>query len=258
MRRTLNFTGRKLIPQDDFQVQTIDNGGQDFDLDLDLDGLGLPDSAQIYVEAYYRTDLMRFGWGTVGAVNPPSEKTLDEFADVEAVRFRIKVVDSESDLGRILARREQIRPGSELEDGEDSDEDSGTAGESLLPVAFVDLGDEIWRLNVDPAPTLELNNRDERVEREFRHNPQFRSLVLPDAFRQILRQILIIDPVPLEDIQAGEGWESKWLKFAEKQHGDPPPEGSEEDIQERTRWIDGAVARFCEEHGFLASFVDSV
>lgn len=257
MRRTLNFTGRQLIPEETLRFETGEDASQDFDLELDFSDMGLPASAQIYVEAYYRTDLMRFNWGTVGTTDPSSDRTLEEFADVRAVRFRVKVVDADSDLGRILARREGIRPGAEQADGAEGEDGEREKKDSLLPVAFVDLGDELWRLSLNPAPTLELNNQDEGVEREFRYNPQFRSLVLPQVLRDVLTHILVVDPLPLDEIRQAGGWESKWLRFAEGHHGDAPPEDADGEIQERRRWIDAAVARFSGEHGFLGSFLES-
>jgi hypothetical protein len=170
-------------------------------------------------------------------------------------RFRVKVVDVESDLGRILAHREQIRPRAEENEDDDSGGGVDRSREALLPVGFRDLDGEVWRLNLDPAPTLELNNRREEVESEFRHNPQFRALVLPAVFRQVLNRILVVDPLPLDEIRSSERWEAKWLAFAEKFSSDPPPEALGDEIEERRDWIDGVVAGFSSQHGFLSEFV---
>ena len=68
MKRRVNFTGRKRIPRRDVSVSLMERDGpRSFDATLRLDGSGLPKDAMVYVEAYHKTDYMRYPFGTVGS-----------------------------------------------------------------------------------------------------------------------------------------------------------------------------------------------
>lgn len=253
MRRTLNYTDRQIIPEGDIRISlTQRNGKQVFNADLSFKNVNVPDSAEVFVEAYFRTDYMRFSWGKVGDPTPPESLTLDTFPGSGAVFFRVKVVDASDDFGRIIARREGIRPWT-------GDEDVEKGRRSLFPVRYnPELGDEVWRVSLDPQPTLEVNTKRKEIDVEtvIRQDGGFAALVFHEALRRVLLQLLIIETTPLDEIRQMEGWQSDWLRFAEEIYRDPPPDPVVSDPEDIMPWIDGVVSRFCSEIGAYDSFVE--
>ena len=253
MRRTLNYTDRQIIPEEDIRISlTQRNGKQVFDADLSFENVSVPEGAEVFVEAYYRTDFMRFNWGKIGDLTPPDSLTLDNFPGSGAVFFRVKVVDASDDYGRIIARREEIRPWT-------GDEDEKKGKRSLFPVRYnPELGDEVWRVSLDPQPTLEVNTKGKEVDVEtvIRQDGGFAALVFHEALRRVLLQMLVIEETPLDQIRQTEGWESDWLQFAEEIYRDPPPDPEESEPEDRILWIDGVVSRFCSQIGAYDSFIE--
>src|SRR5262249_24445676 len=157
--RRFNYTGRKRIEQSGISVTLHEDadGVRTFDITLDLSGSRLPADGKVYVQAYYRTSWMRFSFGTVTAITPPTNRRLSEIDRGNIVYFRVLVVDEHGQHGRIIAAVDGIRP---LRPGED-----GYRKLSLLPVNLIDLGPELWRLDFEGAgPVLEVNNRIPDIE----------------------------------------------------------------------------------------------
>lgn len=247
MRRTVNFTGRKKVPKSRVKVKLSPNSDQimEFKAEVDLATLDLPPQGRVYLEAYYKSSVMRFDLGEVNALNTPYGGHLDDIQS-DIVFFRLKVVDESLSVGRILGLAEGISPGKDDEK------------HSILHVSFTDLGDRIWALDLTgPMPVLEVNNQlGEGISmREIvRSDPIFRSLVLPVVMREVLTEILIVRKV--REINVDE-WEGQWLRLASSLPGveslsgldkDPP---SEEAFAE---WIESAVDRFCRQHGFKQQY----
>ena len=66
MIRRLNYTGRRKIPRENIHITLFRNNGVDeFDAVIRLADLELPDSARLFVEAYHKSDWMRFDYGTL-------------------------------------------------------------------------------------------------------------------------------------------------------------------------------------------------
>ena len=202
MRSKLNYTGRKRIPKKNVAIHVTSdtNGVSEFKLELDLPENTYPDNTKIYLEAYYRSSVMRFSLGTIRDFENPFSEKLGEIQS-EVVFFRIKLVDETESVGKILAIVDGISPGSDLQRA------------SLLPVSYRDLGDRIWRLELDgPAPVLEVNNNFDSpiaIGEIVRKDPSFLTLVLPAVLRSILEHILYIDGI--EDLD-GDSWQNQWLK----------------------------------------------
>ena len=78
MLRTLNFTGRRKIPREAAQItlHREADGGVTFEADLRLDDFEFPTHAQIFVEAFFKTNTERFAWGTVGERQVPADRRL--------------------------------------------------------------------------------------------------------------------------------------------------------------------------------------
>src|SRR2546427_9791472 len=101
MIRRLNYTGRQTIHRENVEIRLSRSpDGVSFVPHLHLGDYGLPGPARIYVEAYHRTQYMRFSLGVVDHIEVPRDCRLTEFHGSDAVRFRIKVVDETGSIGR--------------------------------------------------------------------------------------------------------------------------------------------------------------
>ena len=251
MIRRFNYTGRRKLPKSCARVylyRTPDSPSE-FQAELHLDGQHLPDDAQVYVEAYYRSSMMRFPFGTVAdAVEYAGERyTLNDIQNTLAF-FRVKVVDESADFGRIIGIIDQIKPS--LPDEADAPDTS------LLFVQYVDLGNRIWRIDIadDHAmPILQVNselNIGTSVQEFVRYDPAFMSLVFPSAVREILDFIVRDEGLPESD---EEGWKADWLQFGTLLTGERAlPDFFSMSHEERAGWVDDAVNAFCEHNELKA------
>src|SRR5215470_16710141 len=154
-KRRINSTGRKKIPQDKIDLRILPHiSGEPLraKFDIDVASLGLPPSAAVSVEAYHRSTAMRFDCGTVAVKKIPEPLVLNDLDQSGSVLFRIKIVDREGSAGKILASADRVRP---LIEGENTDR------RSIFPVEYRDLGQEIWRVDIDDdaGPFLLLNSK---------------------------------------------------------------------------------------------------
>lgn len=231
MIRSFNFTGRRKIERKHVTVTVHhDVRPLEFDLTLDLDPYGFPADSSVMVEAYYRSSaaFMRFHFGTVANVVPPRDRRLTDI-DGDIVFFRVKIVDEGQK--RLLGMAENIQAGT-------TDESSGGRF-NLLPVNFVDLGDEIWNLKLDPRPILEVNSQIEGV-RELVHNRIFFGCVYPEVVRKVLGHIG--SEVTDDDIEVQ--WKAMWVRYAQSLAGQP--EGQE--LESIAAWIEDVVDQFARSH----------
>jgi hypothetical protein len=238
MQRRFNFTGRRSLYEKHFSFSLAEvNGVPRLTADLSggVKGHGLPDEAAVYVEAYFQANWMRFCFGTVGALVPPPDLRLTEFALGETVRLRVKVVDQSSTRGLLLAEVQGVPCGA----AEDAEGD----GRSLLRVKGQRLVGEMYRVVFDTAdtgfPVLLVDNKLAPAKTIVK-SAHFRSLVMPAVLREVLVQVRIID----EDLSdEGDGWRFRWTNFAALSCGaGPPPTG--DDAEEQREWINRAVEAF--------------
>jgi hypothetical protein len=242
MKRTLNYTGRKTIYHEDASItlQPKPGGGCEFDVRLDLAEYKLPDHALVYVEAYRQTTWMRFPWGSVGKLQSPAVRLLSEFESPDDILFRVKVV-CDDPHGQLVAEADQIRP---CDPGEDNSNRL-----PLLPVKPEDLGEEMWKVEIEAPTTRLLVNSSFGDVHAIALSPQFRALVYPAALRTILKQALCDRGTDGQLPSEGESdeWQSKWIRFCQYLPGiasgvDPY---DFDDLDEREEWIDEAVRAFC-------------
>jgi len=234
MIRKINFTGRRKIKRSSVRVDILRNtaGQRYFNFHLDLSDLKLPDSARVYAEAYHRTGYMRFDFGHLSRMAPPPERILERFSDATIPLFRVKVVDRSTAHGRILAALDKIRP--------ESVDNEPAGSHSLLFVEYDDLGNTIWRLDLDGDwPVLKLNHKVEEVGLLASSDHRFFALVYPEVFRQVLRRVLIEDEHT--DPDCDDDWPSLWLKLARRLPGMSDPPASPDDQE---NWIDRATEAF--------------
>ncbi len=233
MKRRINHTGRKKISRKDVVLTVIHRGNEPstFEAILDLDSLQLPPNAPVFIEAYHRTNYMRFSYGTTALPGPESLPLLSGLEGTERIYFRVKVVDPEN-TGRILAEADRLSP----KDAQDSDENRT----SLLHFELCDLGQEVWRLNLNRQwPTLEVNNRLPDGTSLARSDLTFRALVYPSVTRQILTYIMFCRSESWDE--EGDDWESLWIQWAIKTPGVGSPPSPEDAEEEKMNWVDSVV-----------------
>lgn len=234
MKRSFNYTGRQRIERKHITaVLRKDSMPMDFDIAFDLGGYEFPPDAELIVEAYYRSSssYMRFSFGTVGAIQAPADRRLTEI-DGEVVFFRVKVIDATDGRKKILGLAEQIEPGdTELSSGQRV---------NLLPVNFLDLGDEVWNLRLDPRPVLEVNGTIAGV-RDLVHNGVFFGCVYPEVIRKVLAGIQAKFGV---DDDVDVDWAAMWLRFA-RTFAEVPEVKTDDTIAE---WIESVVDAFARRH----------
>lgn len=234
MIRHFNYTKRRRIPQERVEIEL--KPGKDvasFDARINLADLELPGNAKVFVEAHYKSSYQRFDFGTVGSLVEPAKRTLDEVDRGNAVLFRVKVVDADELLGRIVAEVDDIT----AEDG-----GGGPGRYCILPVNFVDLGEEMWRLSLGgDRPVLEVN-KIPGAEAFVRSDAVFAALVYPEAVRQVLRHIVLGGD--WDGTDGLSGWREMWISFARTLTLDEPP--GRVDEEEREEWIGGVVRAFCD------------
>ena len=245
MIRRFNFTGRRKIGRGDAQV-TVNVGAEGppaFSAELDLREYGLPVEAQVFIEAYRQTSIMRFPWGTVGDARAADGCQLTEFGTGEGVRFRVKVVEpaSGNERGRparLLAMADRLSPRRIVEAVEQS--------ESLLAVEWAEI-DEVWRLQFDQdgtdEPILQISRRLVTDRQALVRSEQFVSLVLPEIFRSVLERLLLAD----SEIEADsfDDWRALWLRMAKRLPGmGVPPPTDDDHREELEEWIESCVGAF--------------
>ena len=246
MIRRLNYTGRRRIPRENIRIAIYRNGDtEEFDARVSCAGLGLPDSACVFVEAYHKSDWMRFDFGTVGQLVMPRDRRLTAFYRGARVLFRVKAVATNGESGKILAEADRIIPLSP-----DSERDR----DPLLPVRVVEgLGCQIWRLTWESGPVLELNRQEPEVKRLLTSDSRFKWLVLPQVLRAVLIRVLA-EEVDEEEDAGGGGEGQRWLDFALSLYPVAPPKPEDRDRELIENWVDDVVAAFCARNNVMESW----
>jgi len=209
MKRTINSTGRKKLPQDGLVIrlnEPVDGTPRTFTAHFPgVAKLGLPPEARIYVEPYVAQSSMRFPFGSVAVPLSPEDTTLRELDD-GPVLFRVKIVDEAGGSGRILAAANEVSSR-----GREDDE----SRKSLLPIRRTDLGEELWTLRIlrDQGPELCVNNRVPGLADRVPVDPLLQGLILPVVLRQIVPAILETDD--------GAPWQDDWKAWASRLVGEP-------------------------------------
>lgn len=244
MIRRLNYTGRVKINRTDVRLATrIADGTLSFDAALQLTDYELPAEALVFVEAYRQTTWMRFPFGTVAALQPPSDRELREFDSPDGILFRVKVTQAH-DEHILLAAADRIPLALPADEEADS--------ESLLEFVPAELGDEMWQVELDAEPRLLVNKSAVPDCRQLALSPVFVALVYPAVLRQILASILIDHGH--RDTDDDADWRSKWLRFAILLPGVDPELPEKDADEEALRWADDAVLSFARQLSLREKF----
>ncbi len=247
MIRRLNYTGRRRIPRENIRIAIYRNGEiEEFDARITCAGLGLPAGARIFVEAYHKSDWMRFDFGTVGQGTIPRDRRLTAFYRGARVLFRVKAVAANGESGRILAEADRIIP---LAPESDRDRDP------LLPVRVVDgLGHQLWRVAWEGGPVLELNRQEPEAKRLLTSDPRFKWLILPPILRAVLVRVLAEEVDEEDEAGAAVGEGRRWLDFALSLYPVEPPKPEDRDMELIENWADEVVAAFCSRNNALGAW----
>jgi hypothetical protein len=243
MKRRLNYTGRKKIKRENVSINFIRENGivAAFAVNkLDLSDLNLPPEAKVYVEAYYRTELKRFNFGTAGSISRPSRCDLRGMAYPENLKFRILVVEPLD--GKLLAHADRISPEEPAEK------------KPILPVEFSDLENEIWQVKYEGdegSPILIINSRIPNIQNIAEQDAQFLIYVYPQVIREVLTHMVFVDGVD-STTEPSTDWHGDWLNFI-RQLGVEFPETlnkNDENFSEddALKWINESVSAFCNIH----------
>ncbi len=254
MLRTINFTGRSIISKADvtISIEKI-NKKTYFDIELDLDDYNIKSDAKLFLEVWDKTSYQRFDFGTIGdyKIPPSDERQLTEIQDPDLVHFELLAVDQSDAIGQIIAHTSKIDVYAP--------EVNESRQDSLLPVTQSDIGNSIYKIDFeyyDGRPTLMLSNKFDpvKVKEMLRDKSQFTSLVYPAAFREILKNAIIINEC--RDLDE-DTWDSKWLELAFKLPGIEPLSSDMSDSQD-IEWIDEVISQFCKQFSMIDIMIESI
>lgn len=242
-KRRINSTNRKRIGHESVDIRLLETqpgAPQKASAILDLGKFGFPASASVVIEAYRGSSLMRFECGTVGNLKVPPVMLLNEIDEGGNVQFRVKVIDHDGVVGRLLGSASRIRPLS-------NDDDNGRR--SLLPVRWKALGPELWQVSGDEeeAPALVLNLHATGLDNKIQADPTLRGIIMPAAFRIVLEKLIVLPP-PDDDDETD--WKCDWLKFC-REELEVEEDPYELDTEPRRKWVSDCVRVFAERAAFL-------
>jgi hypothetical protein len=254
LKRRINYTGRRKIPREKISIiwNKDNNSVRSFSANINLDGFNFPSDAKVYVDAYHKTEVKRYDFGRVENIVPPSDTGLAGFAYPENLKFRILIVDKSGQHGLILAHADRISPASDLDT------------KSILPVDFVDLGQQIWQVAFTGdggSPILAINRNIPNIETIVKSDPQFIMYVYPAVIREVLTHMIFVEGVDSPSDPSVE-WHSEWLDFSRRiLPGEGPPEilDSREDNFESEAvrdWINKVVEEFSASRNEWQKFIN--
>ena len=240
--RHFNYTARKRLLHADTSVTLIQTSDTlSFDAQLNLTSYDLPANALVILEAYRHTSLRRYRFGRVASPRPEEPTDLTGLPDSDTLLFRVKIVDAAPDSGKLLAEADRIRP---------TDPEGGDRL-SLVHVRETELSGELWRLTFDKDfPVLLLEKRFGPRELLL-GSPHFRWLVLPQLYRELLREAFKSD-VDDEDDESVQSWQAQIVRQAASNTSESPPDNDGEN--QREEWITSAVRAFCRRHAFAQRY----
>ncbi|MBW4436542.1 MAG: hypothetical protein KME04_05375 [Pleurocapsa minor GSE-CHR-MK-17-07R] len=210
----------------------------------------LPKGTAIFIEAYYRSSMMRFELGRLDGQLDQFSLRGERLTEIQSPRvtFRVKVVvRSGRHFGRIVGAIDRLQVLNR--DSQDVDRIG------LLPVRFEPLENLIWKVDFPDDGTDPMLCVNSELSVEFtspsvlvRSNVTFQSLVFPEVVRRILEHILFED----NDEEDEDSWQVKWLQFARSYETEKLlPEADEFD---KHRWIEDVLNAFSQSNRLKDNF----
>ncbi|MBU2527592.1 MAG: hypothetical protein KKC03_13425 [Bacteroidetes bacterium] len=242
-KRRINSTNRRRIKREHIDIRMLESGPREplkAKASLSLQEFGFPASAAVAIEAYHRSSGMRFDCGTIGSLSVPPVLILDEVDRSGSALFRVKVTDTETEPGKILGSAERIQPRSQ---------DDSEGKRSLFPVVFRDLGEQVWKveINYGDRPRLLLNKEIPGIQHRLHQNPLLQGLLLPAALRIVIEAIAG-EPDDGDDDEPG--WKEEWMQYCRSIGIQDDP--ADLDSEAKKEWVDRVVRVFCESYRFMA------
>jgi hypothetical protein len=153
-----------------------------------------------------------------------------------AVRFRVLVIDADGS-GRIIAAADGLRPARDR---------NSPDRQALLPLRETDLGDQLWKIDVDyrNGPTLLINGAIPGLATQLRNQAVFQGLILPHALRTILFELGRAGADEEDDI-----WRKDWRTFLQGLDAAVEPDDPS-DADSLDEWVEHAVDIFCAQKTF--------
>jgi hypothetical protein len=248
MIRKFNYTNRKKISSDSITIiLNPDKKGKYFEVQFALDNHEFPDHAKVYIEAYYKTNYMRFAFGNVSNISSPVSTALSDFINTDLIYFRVKIVDETAINGRILALASGIEP-KNLEQEQKS-------RMSILKVNYdADLGQRLYHLELDEIedlPILEINKRLENGS-VLVTSDIFISTIYTSVIKELASEIVNDDAVWQED---DDCWQGYWITYFKSILGVTSVYPKKTDDDElKKEWIDEIVNSFCNKYRVRSRF----
>ena len=238
-----NYTGRQRIVERDIDVRLISTSSATSKLMLgvDLRKYGFPLESGVKLEANTRGAFWVAYDGRTsdfdsGMVDLGSFETWVSEDEWDSVRFRLKVYDRADK--KLLGRTTRTFPLRSVQHDDDS----------LLRSESRDIGELIYLVDYDDdGPIFVLSKRLWEFRIQLMADLGFRSVVLPDIVRQVLRRIIDYNLFDPDDGEAN--WSNDWIDWMQAV---PDLMGAVDDLEsldgddpeQVSRWIEDILARF--------------
>lgn len=256
MKRSFNYTGRRLIAQRDVSVSLMESrvgGTSSLMLSADLMSYEFPSDSDARLVATTKSSVWVAYSGPTGQVDgrPVRIDDADQWVDGgewDSVSFRFKVVDPR-DLRLLGATGPPLKLSSVP---------MATVG--LLNIYSRELGELPYRLDIEESgPQLLLSTKLWEHRHTLIGNPTFRGTALPDILRQVLIRAVLEQN--LFDLEEGANtWFTDWIDWMQSE---PNMSGFPENLDQiddddtvlRREWIEEVVAAFASllQHRFVTS-----
>jgi hypothetical protein len=248
--RRFNYTGRRALKQSAVNVAVAAKKSGELEVRAKVnlaEYAPWPPDARAVLEVYDGPVFERLDLGQVDNTNQLSfTKSLALFRGESNPQFRFKVISAESERGKLLAL-------CKVRARRDDDEDATSA---MLHVTVRPLDSQPFVLEIteNAHPVLVINERlpphSQYSGKAFAKDPIFVSMVIPQIFRAILTDIILVQAFDGEEEE--DRPESKWFAFAQRLNADPLP--PVEDQGQRRLWIDAAVDEFARKNEIMSKF----